>query len=80
MTVAPGHQLLVEQRLRASPTALELPSFALGYNVVCSEVFELLSEVSVALVPGRRPELGLVFGFVATLPDTSRRARRRGRG
>lgn len=75
IALAPGHQLLLEHALSIPAGSVPLSGLALGYNVVVSEAFELLTEVSLALPqgPDEPAGVGVMFGFVATLPATPNR-------
>lgn len=79
-SVARGHQILLEHRLVVPAMSTPGSGLALGYNVVCSEVFELLTEASVTFVDGYRlPDVAVLVGFVATVPGAAPRRRRRAR-
>jgi hypothetical protein len=74
-TLRPGHQLVAEADARVPFTSpagdggVDFGGLALGYNVLLTDRFELLTQAFVDVPQGSEPwGAGLMAGFIATIP------------
>lgn len=79
LTVADGHQLLVEYGMDFHPDAaegergVEMGGLGFGYNVGLNDTLELITQLYVDIPQqDERVEYGLMTGFIATLPSARR--------